>query len=321
MHMRKVFEAPYRGKELLHWFPGHMAKGLKAMGRQLQRCDAVLEVHDARVPMTGRNYKFDLLADKPRVLIYNKVDLAGADVATRVRQVGLFPERPERHRTAETSITRGDSGEVLAPIFTNCREQSSDAVREIITRVIGMVDVKALQRDPPSLRLMVVGIPNVGKSSLINALRRMFLGRAGCATTGAKPGVTRAVQTDIKIHATPPVYVVDTPGVMLPLIESEEVGLKLALVGTLRDEVVGVELLADFLLFTLNRHGLFAYVERFGLDGPSDDIDVVLAGIAARIGAKLPGGKLNIELAAQHFLARYREGLLGSFTLDDLDGY
>eukprot|EP00038_Savillea_parva_P001853 m.107906 g.107906 ORF g.107906 m.107906 type:complete len:328 (-) comp10638_c0_seq4:96-1079(-) len=317
--MRPEFVSRYaQSKELLHWFPGHMAKGLKVMGRQLQRCDAVIEVHDARVPVTGRNYKFDLLAGKPRVLVYNKADLAGRDVARRVGEVAVYPERPERHRTAESSTERGYSGDRLVPLFTNCRAQSSAAVRQVVSQVVDLVDEEALQRDPPFLRLMVVGIPNVGKSSMINALRRMFLGKAGCATTGAKPGVTRAVQTDIKIHQSPPVYVIDTPGVMLPLIETEEVGLKLALIGTLRDEVVGHELIADFLLFTLNRHEEFEYVRRFGLDAPSDDIHVVLAGIARRIGALLPGGHLNLELAAQHFVSKYRSGDLGRFTLDDL---
>lgn len=112
---------------------------------------------------------------------------------------------------------------------------------------------------------------------------------------------------------------VDTPGVMLPLIETEETGLKLALVGTLRDEVVGHELVADYLLYTLNQHGKFEYTARFGLSEPSDDIHEVLAAVAARIGALLPGGKLNLELAAKHFVSKYRSGQLGVFPLDDVN--
>lgn len=113
-------------------------------------------------------------------------------------------------------------------------------------------------------------------------------------------------------------YVVDTPGVMLPLIETEEMGLKLALIGTLRDEVVGYELIADYLLYTLNKNKKFEYTKRFALDEPSDDVHVVLTAVAKRIGALLPGGRLNLELAAEHFVSKYRLGDLGAFTLDDL---
>eukprot|EP00038_Savillea_parva_P001855 m.107912 g.107912 ORF g.107912 m.107912 type:complete len:204 (-) comp10638_c0_seq5:96-707(-) len=146
----------------------------------------------------------------------------------------------------------------------------------------------------------------------------------GCRAIAVRSvDVSKLVHTRTHTHTLPPFpdahrYVIDTPGVMLPLIETEEVGLKLALIGTLRDEVVGHELIADFLLFTLNRHEEFEYVRRFGLDAPSDDIHVVLAGIARRIGALLPGGHLNLELAAQHFVSKYRSGDLGRFTLDDL---
>eukprot|EP00041_Stephanoeca_diplocostata_P019039 m.403913 g.403913 ORF g.403913 m.403913 type:complete len:316 (-) comp21196_c1_seq1:1691-2638(-) len=288
--MRKTFEAGST-KQLLHWFPGHMAKGMRLMRKHINRCDAVIEVHDARIPFTARNDKFDLLADKPRLLVLNKGDLAG---------------------TLDDS-----SWQSKTDLVTNCTLNSSPQVMQIIPRLLDVVDPGSLQRQPSFLRIMIAGLPNVGKSSLINALRRMYSGRKKAARTGNSPGVTRALQTDIKINDYPPIYMVDTPGVMLPKVPSVEVGLTLALVGTLRDDLVGHELIADFLLYNLNKRLQFTYVERFGLEAPCDDINIVLPAIARRIGALRPGAEPNLELAAEHFVSKYRSGALGRFVLDD----
>lgn len=177
--MRKTFNTGLVKKQLVHWFPGHMAKGLRLMQQHLRRCDAVIEVHDARVPTTGRNYKFDLLAGKPRVVVLNKMDLAGFGTST-----------PESVAIASTT----------GAIYTNCLLQTSTEVLQIVPQILDMVDTETLKRQPPYLRIMVVGIPNVGKSSLINGLRRMCCGKGKAARTGNSPGVTRAVQTDIKIY-------------------------------------------------------------------------------------------------------------------------
>ena len=114
----------------------------------------------------------------------------------------------------------------------------------------------------------------------------------------------------------PPVYLVDTPGVMLPNVGSVEAGLQLALIGTLRDDLVGEELLADYLLYNLNQNEKYEYVDRFQLPGPSDDIYEVLPAVATRIGALLPGGEKNLEAAARHMLQKYRSGALGAFVLE-----
>eukprot|EP00051_Salpingoeca_urceolata_P007825 m.100938 g.100938 ORF g.100938 m.100938 type:complete len:230 (+) comp15426_c0_seq3:297-986(+) len=144
-----------------------------------------------------------------------------------------------------------------------------------------------------------------------------FSGKA--ASTGDRPGVTRAVQTHIKINERPAAYLIDTPGVMIPNVTNSEVGMKLALVGTLRDELVGETLVCDYLLFALNRAQEFGYVEQYGLDGPCDDIDVVLEAVARKAGKLLPGGVPDLHGAACFMLRRYRGGAFPSMTLDNIN--
>ncbi|EDQ87092.1 uncharacterized protein MONBRDRAFT_10287 [Monosiga brevicollis MX1] len=202
--------------------------GLRRMQQLMRSCDCILEIHDARLPMTGRNPKFDHLAGLPRILLLNKADLA-------------------------------------------------DASRE----------------DAPELRLLIAGIPNVGKSTLINAMRQTFAGRGKCAITGDQPGVTRAVQTSIRIHDDPPVYVIDTPGIMLPNVENPDDAMKLAAidarlwVDSCRATTMPITravTLADRAPRIVTAFA-FRYVEYFGLPGPSDELHVVLPYVAQRVGA------------------------------------
>eukprot|EP00054_Salpingoeca_dolichothecata_P028227 m.212712 g.212712 ORF g.212712 m.212712 type:complete len:226 (+) comp26159_c0_seq2:383-1060(+) len=174
------------------------------------------------------------------------------------------------------------------------------------------------ERERAEIRVMIMGMPNVGKSSLVNALRRTFLSKAKAAATGNEPGVTRSVQMQVKISKDPPIALVDTPGIMMPKIFDPETALKLALIGTLRDSQVGEGLIADYLLFTLNQHQNFKYVKRYKMEEPNDDINFVLKCIAQRTGALKKGGTPNIQQAAKTFIHAYRKGLLGCFTLDSL---
>ncbi|KAF6317491.1 hypothetical protein mRhiFer1_008541 [Rhinolophus ferrumequinum] len=177
------------------------------------------------------------------------------------------------------------------------------------------------------LCLMVIGVPNVGKSSLINALRRQHLRKGKATRVGGEPGITRAVMSRIQVCERPLMFLLDTPGVLAPRIESVETGLKLALCGTVLDHLVGAETLADYLLYTLNRQRLFGYVQHYGLDAACDDVVSVLKRVAVRLGktqkVKVLTGTGDVTVvqpdypaAAHDFLRTFRRGLLGAVMLD-----
>ncbi|RKP25239.1 P-loop containing nucleoside triphosphate hydrolase protein [Syncephalis pseudoplumigaleata] len=167
--------------------------------------------------------------------------------------------------------------------------------------------------------VLVVGMPNVGKSSIINALRRVGVGRGKAAATGAQPGVTRTVAGTIKVFEDPDVYLIDSPGVMVPRIDDPVTSLKVAVTGGIRDHLADEEIMVDYLLFRLNQLNNTRYVNLFGLECPTDDVHTLLARTAARIGAVRRGGETDTSAAAMYILRKYREGRLGRFTLDSFD--
>ncbi|GAB5578916.1 mitochondrial ribosome-associated GTPase 1 isoform X2 [Prionailurus iriomotensis] len=306
-----------------------MAKGLKKMQSSLKLVDCIIEVHDARISFSGgRNPLFqETLGLKPHVLVLNKMDLADLKEQQKIIQ----------HLEGEG---------LKNVVFTNCLQDEN--VKQIIPTVTRLVGSSCRYHRGERLEYcaMVIGIPNVGKSSLINALRRQHLRKGLCARllcslrptaplhptgkatrVGGEPGITRAVMSRIQVCERPLMFLLDTPGVLAPRIESVEMGLKLALCGTVLDHLVGEETLADYLLYTLNRHQLFGYVRHYGLGGACDDIASLLKQVAVRLGKTqkvkvLTGtGDVNViqpnyPAAARDFLQTFRRGLLGPVMLD-----
>ncbi|XP_069871509.1 mitochondrial ribosome-associated GTPase 1-like [Dipodomys merriami] len=212
-------------------------------------------------------------------------------------------------------------------IFTNCVKDEN--VKQIIPKVTELIGSSYRYHRAENLEycIMVVGVPNVGKSSLINSLRRQHLRIGRAARVGGEPGITRAVTSRIQVCERPLMFLLDTPGVLSPRIESVEVGLKLALCGTVLDHLVGEETMADYLLFTLNQHGVLRYVQHYSLGSACDDIERVLKSVAVRLGKTrkvkvLTGtGDVNVvqpnySAAARDFLRAFRSGLLGTVMLD-----
>lgn len=308
-NFRSMFD--FGQREVAHWFPGHMAKGLKQMRANLKDVDCIIEIHDSRIPFSGRNPMFrESLDVRPHLLILNKMDLA--DTSNKLNIL----KRLERHGVKNV-------------LFTDCLKQRDDSIKKLVPRVINVIESSPRfhREESRSYCAMVIGVPNVGKSSLINALRRTYLKKGKASRVGGEPGITRAVLTKIQVCERPVVHLLDTPGVLPPRIENVETGMKLALCGTILDHLVGEDIMADYLLFSLNRLQQFSYVEKYELEGPSDDIQQVLKCIAVKLGKTqrvkaLTGvGDITIKIpnysaAAYDFVRTFRKGELGKVMLD-----
>ncbi|XP_053613464.1 mitochondrial GTPase 1 [Plodia interpunctella] len=253
---------PYISKDLLRWFPGHMNKGLKQMQRKLNNVDCVIEVHDARIPFSGRNPVFtsSVTGAKPHILVLNKKDLTISSLIPRVSD----------QLKAEQNIEH--------VVFTNSKDQYDRGLKTLRPLMVDLIkDSNRYNRsDELDYNVMIIGVPNVGKSSLINMLRSRNLRIKHALPVGAVAGVTRSLMTKIRINNDPIIFMYDTPGILEPSVTDVEMGLKLALCASLQDHLVGEEAIADYLLFWLNKHGKFKYVDYMGLEEPCDDINKVL---------------------------------------------
>uniref|UniRef100_G3MQY5 Mitochondrial GTPase 1 n=1 Tax=Amblyomma maculatum TaxID=34609 RepID=G3MQY5_AMBMU len=285
-------------KSITKWFPTHMYTGMKDMQRKLKSVDCILELHDARVPLSGRNPNFlsMLAAIKPHVLLLNKADLADPEGKDVVLQ---------RLRTEGTQHT----------LFIRSTDPPRN-VDKIVPLVADLIrnSERYNRLEEYDYNIMVIGIPNVGKSSLINTLRKMHLGKGGQATrVGAKAGVTMSVLERIKISQVPSIYLLDTPGILSPATDDPQVALQLALCGCMLDHLVGPVLMADYLLFWLNQRHNYSYVDYLGLDEPCDDIRLVLYKTAINLKAvqrvRTYEGwtiRANQESAAMNFIQGFR---------------
>ncbi|XP_043912729.1 mitochondrial ribosome-associated GTPase 1 isoform X1 [Protopterus annectens] len=301
----------FGGRDLKSWFPGHMAKGLRKMKANLKNVDCIIEVHDARIPLSGRNPVFhDTLGIKPHLLVLNKMDLA--DLTGKQHILGSL------HRQGVKNV-----------IFTDCLKEKDENVKKIVPLATELIQSSPRYQRAENLEycIMVIGVPNVGKSSLINAMRRLHLKKGKASKVGGEPGITRAVLSRIQVCDRPPVYLLDTPGVMSPKIGSLENGMKLAVCGTILDHLVGEDIIADYLLYTLNKHQQFGYVDHYELGEASDDIQTVLKKIAVKLGktqkrTAITGvGNISITVpnysaAAYDFIRAFRKGTLGKVMLD-----
>ncbi|KAJ2516378.1 Mitochondrial GTPase 1 [Coemansia sp. RSA 1939] len=294
---RKTFTC----EKTINWFPGHMAKGIKQMRDRLRAVDLIVEMRDARIPLSSINRQLEQLAGKKqRLVVYNKADLAPAHVQSTVER--------------ELAMRMGKSQDVL---FASATATAADAHN--VERVLAAARAVAERGAERQCSMMVVGMPNVGKSSLVNALRRVGSARGKAAATGARPGVTRALGNRVRVLESPPVYVFDTPGVMAPHIADPETAVKVALTGGISDDATDTAVLADYLLFRLNRLPDIDYCRVLRIERATDDLSELVAMLGARIGALRKGGEVDSEKTIAFFLRAYRDGKLGNHCLDDLD--
>ncbi|WP_448903090.1 ribosome biogenesis GTPase YlqF [Eubacterium sp.] len=275
------------------WYPGHMTKAKRQMQEDIKLIDLVIELVDARVPLSSRNPDIDDLGkNKARLILLNKSDLA--DDTQNEKWIEYFKAKGY-HALKINSKNKSGIKEINNVVNEACKEKiERDRKRGIKNRPV---------------RAMVVGIPNVGKSTFINA----YAGR-NCAKTGNKPGVTKGKQW-IKLSKT--LELLDTPGILWPKFEDQAIGLKLALIGSINDNILDVSDMAYEFVKILNNSYENAIPNRFGVE-KNDDPLKMLEGIAEVRGCKLKGNVLDLEKASSILLEEFRSGKLGKITLDRL---
>ena len=273
------------------WYPGHMTKAKRMMQENMKLIDLVIEVTDARIPLSSRNPDIDELGkNKARLILLNKADLA--DDSKTEQWMEYF--RGKGYYAVKMNAKNGTGIKSILPvIMESCKEKiERDRRRGILNRPV---------------RAMVVGIPNVGKSTFINA----FAGKA-CTKTGNKPGVTKGKQW-IRINKN--VELLDTPGILWPKFEDQEVGAKLAMVGSIKDEILNLEELSLELLAYLHREYEGILQERYQITESEDRLNM-LEQIAENRKCIQKGMELDYTKAANILLEEFRNGKIGRITLE-----
>ena len=273
------------------WYPGHMTKAKRMMQENIKLIDLIIEVVDARIPLSSRNPDIDELGkNKARLILLNKADLA--DERENEKWAAYFQEKG--YYTVKLNAKSGAGiKNVLPVVMEACKEKlERDRKRGIKNRPI---------------RAMVVGIPNVGKSTFINA----FAGKA-CTKTGNKPGVTKGKQW-IRINKN--VELLDTPGILWPKFEDQSVGAKLAMVGSIKDEILNLEELSLELLGCLHEFYAGILEKRYEITESEDRVSM-LTQIAENRKCIQKGNELDYGKAANLFLQEFRNGKIGRITLE-----
>lgn len=275
----------------INWYPGHMKKTKELLQDQLGLVDIVVEILDARIPSSSQNPQIlKIISNKKSLILLNKSDLA--DEAVTVEWLNSF-RKQNKTAIAVNSIDNKTASKVMLQLQHLYQEKAEQ--------------FRKRGRNPRPVRVMIVGVPNVGKSTLIN-----LLAGKKRAQTGDKPGITKGKQW-IKIHST--IELLDTPGILWPKFEDELVGIRLAQTGAIKDEILdieelGLKLLEDILLlypqFIRNRYGDLVNKE------PID----VMREIALNRGCILRGSEIDVLRVANILLDEFRSGKLGRMTLE-----
>lgn len=276
----------------IQWFPGHMTKTRRMIQSSLSLVDGVVEVLDARIPFSSRNPEMDkLVKDKPRMLLLNKSDMA--DDSSTEKWIDYY--KSKGFTVLKTDCKSGNGLKGFLPAV------KGNMLKQLIEKRRG----KGIEGAP--IRLMIVGIPNVGKSSFINRMAK-----SKKAKVEDRPGVTRNKQW-IKFGGN--VELLDMSGVLWPKFEDQGVARKLAFTGAVKDDILDIEALAAFLLENLSVNYPEAVSERYKIDKSGDGFEL-LSELGRKRGMLVSGGEVNTERAAVTLLDEFRSGKLGKITLE-----
>lgn len=273
------------------WYPGHMSKAKRAMQEDLKLINVIIELVDARVPLSSKNPDIDPMANgKSRIILLNKCDLADAAVTAQWKK---YYEKKGFFVALVNSKQGKGVKQVNEVIQSACKEKiERDRRRGILNRPI---------------RAMIVGIPNVGKSTFINS----FAGKA-CTKTGNKPGVTKGKQW---IRLNKNVELLDTPGILWPKFEDQTVGLRLAFIGSIKDELSNQYELCLLLMKYLQEHYPEAVPKAYQIEADDSEV-VLLERVAKRRGCLKAGGEYDLDKAANYVIDDFRNGRLGAISLE-----
>ncbi len=275
----------------VQWYPGHMTKAKRQMQEDIRLIDLIIELVDARVPLSSRNPDIDEMGkNKSRLILLNKADLA--DERQNEAWKAYFQEKG--FFVVKVDSRSGAGMKAIQNIIQEACKEKIEKDRK-----------KGIKNRP--IRAMVVGIPNVGKSTFINS----FAGKA-CAKTGNKPGVTRGKQW---IHLNKEMKLLDTPGILWPKFEDPEVGVRLACVGSIKDDIVNMEELSLNLIHFLRERYAGALKERYGVLEEGEDVQV-MEEIGRVRGCLKKGQELDYARTALVLFDDFRSGRLGRITLE-----
>lgn len=276
---------------MIQWYPGHMAKARRILKEDLKLVDLVIEVLDARIPLSSRNPDLDsLLQNKMRIVALNKEDLANREITEK--WISYFNNHYPAVRL--NSLT-GEGTGLLLSIINETADQINRKVRK-------------KGRANRDIRIMILGIPNVGKSALINNLAGLAITR-----TGNRPGVTRGRQW---INVGTNIQLLDTPGILWPKFEDEDVGYKLALTGAVKDTLFDEELAAYKLIEYLLEIDRKVFEEYYGVELDFQQPYDILEIIGKKTGCLMSGGKIDRARASKMLINDFRKGKLGSISLE-----
>ena len=279
----------------IQWFPGHMAKARREVTEKLKLVDIIFELVDARLPLSSRNPMIDqVINQKPRLLILNKHDMA---------------DEGETRKWLAYFEARGDKAVAINSFEGKNLQAVNKAAQEILKEKWDRMKAKGMK--PRAIRAMIVGIPNVGKSTLINRLAKKNL-----AKTGNTPGVTKAQQW-IKVGKE--IELLDTPGILWPKFEDQEIGYKLALTGAIKDTITNMEDLAVYALRFLALHYPERMEERYKISSVAEDLVVTFDHIGKLRRVYGQGGEIDYDQVALLIVRDIRDQHLGKLTFDFVD--
>jgi ribosome biogenesis GTPase A len=282
----------------IQWFPGHMTRARRQIEEKLKLIDVVIELLDARIPLASRNPMMDIIVrEKPRLVVLNKFDLADPVVTEQWNQYFLR----QGHRVLPIDSTTGKNLDQISPL---CKQLLADKIAKQVRKGI----------NPRAFRALIVGIPNVGKSTLINKLS----GRS-VAATGDRPGVTKAQQW-IKVGSE--MELLDTPGILWPKFEDQAVGYRLAVTGAIKEDILHIEDVAFYAIKYLIKHYPGRLQERYSIDQLPEDLTdsnqivEVMEEIGRKRGCVVSGGRIDLEKTSGVILRELRAGKLDRISFE-----